>query len=89
MAKHRDNAGSDVPPPPEGVAESLGKTYWSVDDCRWPTFQPTLPEHLAALVAPPIVVGAVPVAAGAGTAAATRASGRHRVVGDGEALGTP
>jgi hypothetical protein len=32
--------------------------YWSVDDCRWESVEPTLPDDLVDLLAPPIVVGA-------------------------------
>ena len=48
---------SDDDVPPEAVADSQGGAYWFVDDCRWPD----LDEDLAALLAPPIVVGTSPV----------------------------
>jgi hypothetical protein len=32
--------------------------YWSVDYCRWESVEPTLPDDLVDLLAPPIVVGA-------------------------------
>jgi len=45
---------------PEVVAASLGGAYWSVDELGWETVQPTLPDDLIDLLAPPIVVGAAP-----------------------------
>jgi hypothetical protein len=47
----------DLPVPREAVAESLGGAYWSVDECRWETVAPALPDDLVDLLAPPIVVG--------------------------------
>ncbi|MFI6762390.1 hypothetical protein ACIBF5_24970 [Micromonospora sp. NPDC050417] len=67
--------------PAEVVARNLGGAYWSVDGCRWPALHPGLPEHLADLVAPPIVVGAAPVPTSALLASAPvarRRGGRHR-----------
>lgn len=46
---------------PEAVAVVLGRAYWRVEDCRWQSVRPDLAEHLAALLAPPIVVSAAPV----------------------------
>jgi hypothetical protein len=42
------------------VAESLGGAYWSVNECRWETVAPALPDDLVDLLAPPIEVGAAP-----------------------------
>jgi hypothetical protein len=42
------------------VAESIGGAYWSVDEGRWETLAPALPDYCADLLAPPIVVGAAP-----------------------------
>ncbi|WP_433387056.1 hypothetical protein [Micromonospora sp. KLBMP9576] len=55
MAKHR--ASGDDPSTREGVGEGPVTAYWSVDDSRWPTLRPDLPEHVVDLLAPPIVVG--------------------------------
>jgi hypothetical protein len=82
MAKHRrGTTGEPVARTGDEVDRNLGGKYWSVDDCAWAMLNPTLPENLVDLLAPPIVVGAVPlggpdagkaraagVAAGAGTA---------------------
>ncbi|MEV4630061.1 hypothetical protein AB0J90_27740 [Micromonospora sp. NPDC049523] len=73
---HHDREQYAVVPTPEVVARNLGGAYWSVDR-RWPA----LPEHLADLVAPPIVVGAAPVPASALVAmspSVRRRAGRHR-----------
>jgi hypothetical protein len=78
---HRDHEQQPAPTTPEAVSRNLGGAYWSVDDCRWPALHPGLPEHLADLVAPPIVVGAAPVPASALVATAPvvrRRTGRHR-----------
>jgi hypothetical protein len=78
--QHRDREQHETWTP-EVVARNLGGAYWSVDDCRWPALHPGLPEHLAELVAPPVVVGAVPVPVSALLAlspAARRRAGRHR-----------
>ncbi len=40
--------------PREAVVENVGETYWSVDSLD------ELPDDLADLVAPPVVVGAAP-----------------------------
>jgi hypothetical protein len=45
---------------PDEVAESIGRAYWSVDEGRWETLAPALPDHCVDLLAPPIVVGAAP-----------------------------
>jgi hypothetical protein len=50
-----------LPVPREAVAENVGESYWSVDEFRWDRVEPTLPEDLIALLAPPVVVGAMPV----------------------------
>ncbi|MEV4538262.1 hypothetical protein AB0J82_31225 [Asanoa sp. NPDC049518] len=42
------------------VAESIGGAYWSVDEGRWETVAPALPDHVVDLLAPPILVGAAP-----------------------------
>jgi len=42
------------------IAESIGAAYWSVDEGRWETLAPALPDHCADLLAPPILVGAAP-----------------------------
>ncbi|MEU5961448.1 hypothetical protein ABZ777_09600 [Micromonospora parva] len=55
MAKHR--ASGDEQSTRQGVIETPGADYWSVDDSRWPTVRPDLPAHLVDLLAPPIVVG--------------------------------
>ncbi|WP_433354282.1 hypothetical protein ACQPYV_27380 [Micromonospora saelicesensis] len=55
MAKHR--ASGDDQLTRQGVIETPGRDYWSVDDSRWPTVRPDLPAHLVDLLAPPIVVG--------------------------------
>lgn len=81
MPKHHHDREQPVAPPSEAVARNLGGAYWSVDDCRWPALHPGLPEHLADLVAPPIVVGVAPVPASAllaMTAGSRRRAGRHR-----------
>jgi hypothetical protein len=50
-----------LPVPREAVAENVGDSYWSVDEFQWDRVEPTLPEDLIALLAPPVVVGAMPV----------------------------
>lgn len=45
---------------PDEVAESIGGAYWSVDEGRWETIAPALPDHVVDLLAPPILVGAAP-----------------------------
>ncbi|GIF68794.1 hypothetical protein Ais01nite_68290 [Asanoa ishikariensis] len=45
---------------PHEVAESIGAAYWSVDEGRWETIAPALPDHVVDLLAPPILVGAAP-----------------------------
>jgi hypothetical protein len=47
-----------LPVPREAVAESMGDSYWSVDEFRWANIQPGLSEELIAMLAPPVVVGA-------------------------------
>ncbi|MCW6008442.1 hypothetical protein K1W54_28445 [Micromonospora sp. CPCC 205371] len=39
-------------------AQAPQSVYWSVDECRWESVEPTLPDDLVDLLAPPIVVGA-------------------------------
>ena len=93
MPKHR-RVPVEPPSPKERIAANLGRAYWSVEDDQWGTVRPGLPAEVAELVAPPIVVGAVPVTgtrfvATAPVAAASRLtvpepagtprrSGRHR-----------
>ncbi|MEU0550985.1 hypothetical protein [Micromonospora sp. NPDC005979] len=55
MAKHR--ASGDDQLTRQGVIETPGAAYWSVDGSRWPTVRPDLPADVADLLAPPIVVG--------------------------------
>ncbi|MCG5468541.1 hypothetical protein LADH09A_002407, partial [Micromonospora sp. LAH09] len=55
MAKHR--ASGDDQLTRQGVIDTPGAAYWSVDDSRWPVVRPDLPAHLVDLLAPPIVVG--------------------------------
>jgi hypothetical protein len=43
--------------PREVIAESAGDSYWSVAGCGWDGVGAPLAEELAALLAPPIVVG--------------------------------
>ena len=43
--------------PREAVVENVGDSYWSVDSVD---FADALPDDLADLVAPPVVVGAAP-----------------------------
>ncbi|NYF54746.1 hypothetical protein [Micromonospora purpureochromogenes] len=54
MAKHRRSSADDLSTGQE-VADPT--TYWSVDDCHWPTVSPELPVEMVDLLAPPIVVG--------------------------------
>jgi hypothetical protein len=42
------------------VAQSIGGAYWSVDEGRWETLAPALPDYCVDLLAPPILVGAAP-----------------------------
>jgi hypothetical protein len=51
-----------LPVPCEAVAENVGGSYWSVDEVGWDRIEPTLPEDLSVLLAPPVMVGAMPVA---------------------------
>ncbi|MFF5055878.1 hypothetical protein ACFY1S_22120 [Micromonospora sp. NPDC000663] len=55
MAKHR--ASGDDQLTQQGVIETPGAAYWSVDDSRWPAVRPDLPADVVDLLAPPIVVG--------------------------------
>lgn len=55
MAKHR--ASGDDQLTRQGVIDTPGAAYWSVDGSRWPAVRPDLPAHLVDLLAPPIVVG--------------------------------
>ncbi|MGK5440770.1 hypothetical protein ACSNN7_02915 [Micromonospora sp. URMC 105] len=54
MAKHR-RPSADDPSSDQEAADPA--TYWSVDDCHWPTVSPQLPVEMVDLLAPPIVVG--------------------------------
>jgi hypothetical protein len=51
---------------PEAIADSAGDRYWSVDECPWSAVCPTLPDDvvddLVDLLAPPVLVGATPLA---------------------------
>lgn len=49
---------------PEAVADSTGDRYWSVDDCPWSAICPDLPDDLVELLAPPVLVGVIPLRAG-------------------------
>jgi hypothetical protein len=51
---------------PEAVADSTGNRYWSVDDCPWSAVCPNLPDDLVDLLAPPVLVGAIPLEDGDG-----------------------
>ncbi|GAB2960059.1 hypothetical protein GCM10027280_56070 [Micromonospora polyrhachis] len=79
MARHRHSSGPQARDTvPE---ENLGGGYWSVDPARWATFRPGFPEELADLLAPPIVVGVVPVpavVAGVTSRSPRPGRGRHR-----------
>jgi hypothetical protein len=46
---------------PEAVADSTGDRYWSVDDCPWSAVCPNLSDDLVDLLAPPVLVGAIPL----------------------------
>jgi hypothetical protein len=59
MPEYHTDPG-DVAVPREAVSENLGAAYWSVDECRWESVAPQLPDDLVDLLAPPIVVGASP-----------------------------
>lgn len=52
-----------ITPAPQAVAASASGACWSVEECHWRALRPGLPAEMAALLAPPIVVSAVPVAA--------------------------
>jgi hypothetical protein len=63
MAEDR-SADWRVPVPgPETVTANLGGAYWSVQRHSWSGLRPDLPAEVAALVAPPVVVGATPLRA--------------------------
>ncbi|GAB3943700.1 hypothetical protein GCM10027614_32740 [Micromonospora vulcania] len=51
MAKHR--ASGDDQLTVQGVIETPGAAYWSVDDSRWPVVRPDLPADLVNLLARP------------------------------------
>jgi hypothetical protein len=58
---------------PEEIADSTGNRYWSVDDCPWSAVCPNLPDDLIELLAPPVLVGATPLAdKGAGGSPSSR-----------------
>ena len=79
MARHRNTSGP-VSRDDTGE-ENLGGGYWSVDRGQWSTVRPGFPEELADLLAPPIVVGVVPVpavVAGVTTTSPAPRRGRHR-----------
>ncbi|MFC7548823.1 hypothetical protein [Plantactinospora sp. GCM10030261] len=63
MGKHHRTAEDPPATVADAISCNLGAAYWSVDDCAWSTLRPGLPDDLIDLLAPPIVVGAVPVAA--------------------------
>jgi len=79
MARHRNTSG---PASRDAVEEeNLGGGYWSVDPGQWSNVRPGFPEELADLLAPPIVVGVVPVpavVAGVTTTSPAPLRGRHR-----------
>ena len=52
----------DRPVPAEEAEENTGRVYWSVEEARWEQYAPELPDDLAGMVAPPVVVAADPVA---------------------------
>jgi hypothetical protein len=52
---HHAPAPADIPVPREAVPSSCD-IYWTVTGCQWTGG--TLPDDVAALLAPPIVVGA-------------------------------
>lgn len=53
---------TEAEPTAEAVADSTGRRYWTVDDCPWSSVCPSLPDELGDLLAPPVLVGATPVA---------------------------
>jgi hypothetical protein len=52
------DASGEVPVPADVVERSAGGSYWSVAGGDWDGVDAALAEQLAALLAPPIVVGA-------------------------------
>jgi hypothetical protein len=65
MADPNQPAAESRPPlPSDAVASSAGASYWSVSGCGWGAVGPGLPPEYAALLAPPIVVGATTCPAG-------------------------
>jgi hypothetical protein len=52
----------DLPVPREAVEDSAGASYWSVDECRWAGAGASVATEIADLLAPPVVVGTIPVA---------------------------
>ncbi|MGW0430957.1 hypothetical protein ACWDV4_00180 [Micromonospora sp. NPDC003197] len=79
MARHRHTSGPESRD--QVREENVGGGYWSVDAGRWANVRPGFPEELADLLAPPIVVGVVPVpaiVAGVTSGSARPGRGRHR-----------
>jgi hypothetical protein len=51
MPEQTSDSG-DPPVPADAVADTIGGAYWSVDECRWETVAPTVPDDLADRLAP-------------------------------------
>jgi hypothetical protein len=60
MAEITDNCWQ-LTAPTEAVVNSRGTSYVSVQEARWATWQPNLPAEIAAYLATPVVVGAIPL----------------------------
>jgi hypothetical protein len=60
VSEDADGELPDAELTPEAVADSTGDRYWSVDECAWATICPNLPDDLADLLAPAVLVGATP-----------------------------
>jgi hypothetical protein len=55
-----DSRPCTLPVPREAVVQSVGTSYWSVDEDQWDSVLPSLPDELVELLAPPVTVGALP-----------------------------
>ena len=64
--------------PSEAVAQSAGREYWSVREFRRQHPEPQLPREVSLLLAPPIVLSAVPLGAPVAAAAPRRAPAPRR-----------